>query len=108
LVIFREFIEPFCSRGVSKSKIKEIIFSPPLKRFGGSIEGIGAAAGFYGFSTRRTVNLQLKTLVVFRKFMEPFCSNGVDKNRKNSEFSPPLEVLKRQHRGVLALPLIFL
>jgi hypothetical protein len=62
---------------------------------------------FYGFSTRRTVNLQLKTLVIFRKFMEPFCSSGVDKNRKNSEFSPLFEVSKRQRRGILALPLIF-
>jgi hypothetical protein len=56
---------------------------------------------------RRTLHLQLKTLVIFRKFMEPFCSSGVDKNRKNSEFSPLFEVLKRQRRGILALPLIF-
>jgi len=91
---FPEFIEPFYSSGVNIIKIKkEIIFSPPLKCFGGGIEGIGAAADF---------------LVIFRKFMEPFCSNGVDKNRKNSGFSPPFDVGKRQRRGTLALPLIFL
>jgi hypothetical protein len=51
---FPEFIEPFCGGGVSKSKLKEIIFSPPLKRFGGSLEGIEAAADFYGFLTPNT------------------------------------------------------
>jgi hypothetical protein len=49
---FPESIEPFCRRGVSKSKIKEIIFSPPQKYYGGSTEGIGAAVGFYGFLNR--------------------------------------------------------